>query len=76
LELTRPIRIGNGVWIGGGVIILPGVTLAMAALCSATCCPVPWSPAIRSDNPATLPDRGKARPRAAKTACTLIRNLR
>jgi hypothetical protein len=45
LELACPIRIGNGVWIGGGVIILPGVTLAMAAssapaaLCSGACCP-------------------------------------
>jgi acetyltransferase-like isoleucine patch superfamily enzyme len=47
LELARQIRIGNGVWIGGGVIILPRVTLAMAALCSATCCPVLWPPAIR-----------------------------
>ena len=46
--MARPIRIANGVWIGGGVIILPGVTLAMAAssapaaLCAATCCPVLW----------------------------------
>jgi hypothetical protein len=31
---------------------------------------------IGSDNPAASPDRGKARPRVAKTACTLIRNLR
>jgi maltose O-acetyltransferase len=27
LELARPIRIGDGVWIGGGAIILPGVTI-------------------------------------------------
>jgi maltose O-acetyltransferase len=27
LEFTRPIRIGNGVWIGGGAIVLPGVTI-------------------------------------------------
>ena len=25
--MARPIRIGNGVWIGGGAIILPGVTI-------------------------------------------------
>ncbi len=27
LEYARPIRIGNGVWIGGGAIVLPGVTI-------------------------------------------------
>lgn len=27
LEYARPIRIGDGVWIGGGVIVLPGVTI-------------------------------------------------
>ena len=27
LELAHPIRIGDGVWIGGGAIILPGVTI-------------------------------------------------
>jgi len=27
LEMARPIRIGDGVWIGGGAIILPGVTI-------------------------------------------------
>ena len=27
LEYARPIRIGDGVWIGGGAIILPGVTI-------------------------------------------------
>ena len=27
LELARPIRIGDGVWIGGGAIVLPGVTI-------------------------------------------------
>ena len=24
---ARPIKIGNGCWLGGGVIILPGVTI-------------------------------------------------
>jgi maltose O-acetyltransferase len=27
LEYARPIRIGDGVWIGGGAIVLPGVTI-------------------------------------------------
>ncbi|MDF0668308.1 MAG: sugar O-acetyltransferase [Nitrospira sp.] len=27
LEYARPIRIGNDVWIGGGAIVLPGVTI-------------------------------------------------
>jgi maltose O-acetyltransferase len=27
LEFAQPIRIGDGVWIGGGAIILPGVTI-------------------------------------------------
>ena len=26
-EMARPIRIGSGVWIGGGAIVLPGVTI-------------------------------------------------
>jgi maltose O-acetyltransferase len=27
LEYAKPIRIGHGVWIGGGAIVLPGVTI-------------------------------------------------
>lgn len=27
LEYARPIRVGNNVWIGGGVRVLPGVTI-------------------------------------------------
>jgi maltose O-acetyltransferase len=27
LEFGRPVRIGSGVWIGGGAILLPGVTI-------------------------------------------------
>ncbi|MBD0300634.1 MAG: sugar O-acetyltransferase, partial [Tolypothrix sp. T3-bin4] len=27
LELALPVRIGNNVWIGGGAIICPGVTI-------------------------------------------------
>jgi maltose O-acetyltransferase len=26
-EYARPIRIGDGVWIGGGAIVLPGVAI-------------------------------------------------
>lgn len=26
-EMTKPIKIGNDVWVGGGAIILPGVTV-------------------------------------------------
>ena len=26
-EAAKPIRIGSGVWIGGGAIVLPGVTI-------------------------------------------------
>jgi maltose O-acetyltransferase len=26
-EAAKPIRIGNGVWIGGGAIVLPGITI-------------------------------------------------
>ena len=27
LEYAKPIRLGNGVWIGGGAIVLPGITI-------------------------------------------------
>ncbi|KAJ1736106.1 hypothetical protein LPJ61_000156 [Coemansia biformis] len=27
LESARPVRIGNNVWVGGGAIILPGITI-------------------------------------------------
>ncbi len=27
LEAARPITIGNNVWLGGGVIVLPGVSI-------------------------------------------------
>jgi maltose O-acetyltransferase len=35
LEFGRPIRIGGNVWIGGGAIILPGVTIGDDALIAA-----------------------------------------
>lgn len=31
LESASPIRIGNDVWIGGGALVLPGVTIGTAA---------------------------------------------
>lgn len=35
LESGRPIRIGNNVWIGGGAIVLPGVTIGDDAVIGA-----------------------------------------
>src|SRR6202011_6148753 len=32
LEFGRPVRIGSDVWIGGGAIILPGVTIMFGAV--------------------------------------------
>ena len=27
MEYARPIKVGNNVWIGGNVVVLPGVTI-------------------------------------------------
>lgn len=35
LEFGRPVRIGNDVWIGGGAILLPGVTAGDGAVIGA-----------------------------------------
>ena len=35
LEFGRPVRIGSDVWIGGGAIILPGVTIGDDAIIGA-----------------------------------------
>lgn len=35
LEFGRPVHIGCNVWIGGGAIILPGVTIGDGALIGA-----------------------------------------
>jgi maltose O-acetyltransferase len=35
LEFARPIRIGRNVWVGGGAIILPGVSIGDDALIGA-----------------------------------------
>jgi maltose O-acetyltransferase len=34
-EFAKPIRIGSGVWIGGGAIILPGITIGDGAVIGA-----------------------------------------
>lgn len=36
-ESARPISIGNDCWIGGGAIILPGVTIGDCAIVGAGC---------------------------------------
>ena len=35
LEFAKPVRIGNDVWLGGGVIVCPGVTIGDAAVIGA-----------------------------------------
>jgi maltose O-acetyltransferase len=35
LEFGRPVRIGRNAWIGGGAIILPGVTIGDDAVVGA-----------------------------------------
>jgi maltose O-acetyltransferase len=35
LESARPIRIGDDVWLGGGAIILPGVTIGAGSVVAA-----------------------------------------
>lgn len=35
LELGRPIRIGRNVWIGGGALVMPGITIGEDAIVGA-----------------------------------------
>ena len=35
LESAKPIRIGNDVWIGGGAVVLPGVTIGARSVVGA-----------------------------------------
>lgn len=37
LEFGRPVRIGRNVWIGGGAILLPGITVGDDAIIGAGC---------------------------------------
>src|SRR5690349_3031809 len=56
LEYARPIRIGDGVWIGGGAIVLPGITIGDGCVVGAgsvvTCDLPPGSLAV--GNPARI----------------------
>ncbi|BDQ48535.1 hypothetical protein EfsSVR2281_03460 [Enterococcus faecalis] len=38
MESGKRIIIGNNVWIGGGAIVLPGVTLGDNVVVAARCC--------------------------------------
>jgi maltose O-acetyltransferase len=58
LEFGRPIRIGSDVWIGGGAILLPGVTIGDGAVIGA-------GSVVTRDVPAGVTVAGNpARPRA------------
>jgi maltose O-acetyltransferase len=56
LEYARPIRIGNDVWIGGGTIILPGVTIGDGSVIGAGSVVVHDVPAAKvvAGNPARI----------------------
>ena len=59
LEFGRPIRIGSDVWIGGGAIILPGVSIGDGALVGA------GSVVTRDVAPDAIVTGNPARPRSA-----------
>jgi len=56
LEYARPIRIGHDVWIGGGAIILPGVTIGDGSVIGAGSVVVHDVPAAKvvAGNPARI----------------------
>ncbi len=56
LEYARPIRIGHDVWIGGGAIILPGVTIGDRSVIGAGSVVVRDVPAAKvvAGNPARI----------------------
>ena len=56
LESARPIRIGDDVWIGGGAIVLPGVTIGDRSVIAA------GSVVTRDVPPDTLVAGNPARP--------------
>lgn len=37
LEIARPVTLGRNVWIGGGAIVLPGITIGDDAIIGAGC---------------------------------------
>jgi maltose O-acetyltransferase len=58
LEFGRPVRIGSDVWIGGGAILLPGVTIGDGAVIGA------GSVVTRDVAPGVTVAGNPARPRA------------
>jgi maltose O-acetyltransferase len=58
LEFGRPVRIGSDVWIGGGAILLPGVTIGDGAMIGAA------SVVTRDVAPGVTVAGNPARPRA------------
>ena len=58
LEFGRPVRIGSDVWIGGGAILLPGVTIGDGAVIGA------GSVVTRDVAPGVIVAGNPARPRA------------
>ena len=65
MEYARPIRIGNNVWIGGGAIILPGVTIGDHSVIGAVSVVVHDVPAAKvvAGNPARIIHDIDGRPR-------------
>jgi maltose O-acetyltransferase len=59
LEFGRPVRIGKDVWIGGGAILLPGVTIGDGAVIGA------GSVVTRDVGPGVTVAGNPARPRQA-----------
>jgi maltose O-acetyltransferase len=60
LEFGRPVRIGSDVWIGGGAILLPGVTIGDGAVIGA------GSVVTRDIGAGQIVTGNPARPRASK----------
>src|SRR5690349_24761424 len=58
LEFGRPVRIGSDVWVGGGAIILPGITIGDGAVIGA------GSVVTRDVAPGVTVAGNPARPRA------------
>lgn len=63
LEFGRPIKIGRNVWIGGGALIMPGVTVGDDALIGAGAVVTRDVPAgaTVAGNPARIMKPGEAR---------------